>query len=68
MELHKDVNKLYQIAEILQAHGGSFHQALGLALARADLSNRRKLCEAFECDFERYYDQWSEDYTKPEGV
>ena len=68
MELHKDVNKLYQLIEILHAHGGSFHQSLAVALERADLSNRRILCEAFEHDLLRYYKQWAESCTKPEEV
>lgn len=47
-------DELYQITTTLQKRGGSFHQALGLALQRADLGNQALLINAFKHDFDRY--------------
>jgi|LSQX01.2.fsa_nt_gb hypothetical protein len=47
-------NELYFIAEAMGRFGGSFVQALSLALRNADMWNRDRLVKAFPELFEEY--------------
>ena len=52
-------NEVARVSENMQRYGGSFVQALGVALARADIINRHKIKHTWPEEW-KTYNEWGQ--------